>query len=155
MKKILPLIIFAFLLTSCSTAQNNSSNRTSTNPAKPSQQITATGLIEGSLSYPGSIVPIPMEVCAKNIITNKEYCTSESIKDEKYTYGYGYILEVPTGEYYVYVNKSKRGDYKAYYSEIVVCGLIKDCGTHDPIIVKVSENHKSTNIDPQDWYRPE
>lgn len=58
------------------------------------------GYIEGSLSYPSEIIP-NMYVCARNTETKYEYCTDQNILDSKYTYGKGYKLEVPAGNYQV------------------------------------------------------
>ena len=44
------------------------------------------GVIEGSLSYPSDFIP-PMRVCAEDINTKEQYCTTEHIKDSKYIYG--------------------------------------------------------------------
>jgi len=112
------------------------------------------GTIEGSLGYPGGSIPEDMMVCAENIITKKQYWTSTHIKDNKYTYGIGYKIEVPVGTYYVFATLPNWKDYRAYYSEFVTCGLKVECPSHDPIPVVVKAGETITNIDPQDWYKP-
>ena len=111
------------------------------------------GFIEGSLSYPGEIILPGMEVCAKNIETEELYCTDNHIEDAKYTYGKGYKLKVPAGDYYVYAKVPGREDYEAYYSEFIVCGLETTCLSHDPVKITVKEGKVAENIDPQDWYK--
>lgn len=111
------------------------------------------GTIEGSLSYPSDFIPPDMKVCAENIITKELHCIDEHIKDSKYTYGEGYKIEVPVGDYYVYATISRWVDYKAYYSEFVTCGLEVGCPSHDPIKVSVKIGQAIENIDPQDWYK--
>jgi len=115
---------------------------------------TQIGTIEGSLGYPSDFIPSDMKVCAKEILTEKEYCTNEHIEDDKYTYKVGYKLEVPHGSYYVFATTQLIQDYKAYYSEFVTCGLRADCPSHQQITVEVETGDVVTNIDPQDWYRP-
>jgi len=120
--------------------------------------LVAMGEIEGSLSYPSEVIP-NLEVCAESINTNEEFCTYEQIEERKFDYGFGYLIEVPEGEYYVYARQIEglgvdMEDYKAYYSEFVECGLDIECLSHDPIVVKVEAGEKVEDIDPQDWYAP-
>lgn len=110
------------------------------------------GFIEGSLSYPSNYIPKDMSVCAINLTTEKEYCTSEQIYDPKYTYTVGYKIEVPAGSYNVYATVPAQKDYKAYYSQYVNCGLKYNCTSHTPLEVKVEKDQTTSNIDPIDWY---
>lgn len=124
------------------------------------------GFIEGALGYPSEGIP-PLEICAENITTQQKFCTQKNIEDKKYTYGKGYKLEVPPGNYYVYATgEGSFGDpvtgkiinappYKAYYSEFVTCGFSVNCPSHQPIIVTVTSGQTTDNIDPQDWYKTE
>ncbi|KPJ55143.1 hypothetical protein AMJ47_01340 [Parcubacteria bacterium DG_72] len=116
---------------------------------KPQQ----VGSIEGSLGYPSELIPSEMEVCAKNIETKKLYCTGTHIEDSKYTYGKGYKIRVPIGDYYVYAKLPGQEDYEAYYSEFVTCGLKADCLSHDPVKVTVKAGEITENVDPYDWYK--
>ena len=116
------------------------------------------GTIEGSLNYPSEFIP-PLEVCADNIKTGEEFCTYEQIEDQKYMYGIGYKIEVPEGNYQVFArlyepedDAGDLKDYKAYYSEFVICGLEYDCPSHNPIVVKVDAGETVSEIDPHDWY---
>ena len=104
------------------------------------------------MGYPSDFIPLDMKICAENNKTREEYCTTEHIKDQKYIYEEGYKIEVPTGEYTVYASIPGRGDYKAYYSEFVVCGMSVECPSHKPIIVSIKKESVIANIDPMDWY---
>jgi len=68
-----------------------------------------TGYIEGSLSYPSDYIPSDMFVCAENVNSKQSYCTTKQIKDKKYTYGIGYLIEVPQGEYFVCSSVAHKG----------------------------------------------
>ncbi len=111
-----------------------------------------TGTIEGSMSFPGEGIPEYIEVCAENQSTKEVFCTSEHIQNPKYTYGIGYMLDVPAGTYLVYALDPNR-NYKAYYSEFVTCGLSVDCVSHEPILVEVKVGQTTSEVDPQDWYK--
>lgn len=49
--------------------------------------------------YPETLVQEGIYICAKDIFTNKSYCTSEIIKDFNFSGKRGYQLKVPNGEY--------------------------------------------------------
>jgi hypothetical protein len=117
----------------------------------PENPSTEPGIIEGSLGYPSEGIPQDIEVCAENVETQDAICTSEHIKDSKFTYGEGYSLEVPPGKYYVYAIRPN-SNYKAYYSEFVICGMKAECSSHSPIEVEVPGGNTISWVDPQDWY---
>jgi len=110
------------------------------------------GIIEGSLSYPSEFIPEDMKVCAVNIVSKKETCTTKHIKNSKYTNGTGYQIEVPAGTYNVYSSTAQMANYKAYYSEAVTCGLEAACTSHAPLSVKVTADKTTSKVDPADWY---
>ena len=114
--------------------------------------LPKNGTIEGSLSYPSEFIPEEMEVCAENQSTKEVHCTSKHIQNPKYTYGVGYMLEVPAGTYLVYASLPG-DDYQAHYSEFVTCGLSVDCPSHEPIPVEVEVGETVSNIDAVDWYK--
>jgi hypothetical protein len=116
-----------------------------------SETPSQTGFIKGSLSYPSEQIPPELVTCAQLIEGNNTICTNEQISSEEFTYGIGYELKVPPGNYYVYSNIPNQ-DYKAYYSEFVTCGLSIECQSHKPIIVTVVEGKTVSNVDPHDWY---
>ena len=113
-------------------------------------QTSSTGIIEGSLSYPSEVIP-ELIICAENIDNDQQHCTTEQIKDNKYTYGKGYKLEVPVGEYFVFAQR-EGNDRKAYYSEYVLCGIRADCPSHEPVVVMVDKGEIVFGVDPHDWY---
>src|SRR4030042_1235408 len=110
------------------------------------------GIIEGSMSFPGEGIPSYIQVCAENQTTKEVLCTSKHLQDSKYTYGFGYQLEVLAGQYYVYAFDPNK-DYKAYYSEFVTCGLSVDCPSHKIILVEVKAGETVSGVDPHDWYQ--
>ena len=110
-----------------------------------------TGTIEGSLSYPSEGIPEDLIVCAENTVTEQSFCTSQHLKNSKYTYGVGYKLEVVEGVYLVYA-KLPNEEQLAYYSEFVTCGLSVNCPSHKPIEVTVTGGETTTDVDPADWY---
>ncbi len=120
--------------------------------------VVTNGSIGGALGYPSEVIPEDIKVCALNIETTKETCTSEHIKDAKFSTGTGYLVSVTPGDYYVYAEHAgmtdNKGDvYKAYYSEFVTCGLNANCTSHEPIKVTVASGQNIEKIDPQDWYK--
>jgi hypothetical protein len=119
----------------------------------PRETVEAMGWIEGSLSYPSEQLPTDLQVCAKNTGTNNEICTAERITDSKYTYGFGYKLEVAPGIYQVYAVTQASGDpLKAYFTEFVSCGSTADCVDHTVIDVQVDGGETMEGVDPGDWY---
>jgi hypothetical protein len=132
----------------------------STNADKAYEDYTNYyGTIEGSFSYPSDFIP-KMMVCAKNEKTDEEFCSYEMKEDEKYMYGFGYSLEVPFGTYNIYAQlvdpesivSGFDKNYRAYYSEFVVCGMSIECESHKPIEIEIVGGEVMSNIDPQDWY---
>lgn len=116
---------------------------------KTNENKTGIGIIEGSLGYPSDSIPSKMKVCAENIKTKEKYCTDKHIKNNKYKYGEGYKIEAPVGNYYVFAFLPD-SDYKAYYSELTVCGTKFSCPSNDPILITVINGYITTNIDPAD-----
>jgi len=118
------------------------------------------GKIEGSLGYPSDMIPA-LGICAKEVGGSSEYCTYEVVEGDDYTYGLGYVIDVPPGDYNVYSYlldaESETGgaldDYKAYYSQFVTCGMDISCTSHKAIKVTVDINETVTRIDPIDWYK--
>lgn len=110
-----------------------------------------TGVIEGSIGYPSEVIPTDLTVCAEEVSLKKEYCTTDKIEDQKYTYRIGFMLDVPPGEYTVYARRPDN-PYRAYYNEFVTCGLSVACTSHQPIPVTVTAGLTTSGIDPQDWY---
>ncbi len=122
----------------------------SANTAEPVEELAT---ITGSLSFPSEFLPEHMTVCADNVSTAEEICTDEHLEDDSFLYGFGYLLNVPAGSYYVYAyDPDGDNSYKAYYSEFVTCGLSVDCTSHEAILVTVLSGETAENVDPGDWY---
>lgn len=89
--------------------------------------IDKYGTIEGSLlSYQGWGIPSDLKIYAINTETKDEYWMNNQIEDEKYRYGIGYKIDVPSGDYYVCNNdfscKTESGEY--YYKISIKAGEI-------------------------------
>lgn len=113
----------------------------------------ATGIIEGALGYPGEEIPGDMRVCAENLDTKQQYCTTTHITGKQYRYGLGYSLEVPAGRYHVFATTAGLKGHRAYYSEFVTCGLRAGCPSHAPIVVTVADGQTVFGVNPHDWYK--
>ena len=156
MPGILILSVLAIMMLNLGEKVANNNN--SSSPTSPvgteatATQTQETGIIEGSLSFPSEIIPANMMVCAETFDGKIIECTNKHLVDPKYTYGEGYTLEVPAEEYFVYAQTPELENYKAYYSEFVVCGLSVNCDSHEKIEVVVEAGKTTSNIDPQDWY---
>ncbi len=118
-----------------------------------------SGTITGNLGFP-SDGPLPkMKVCAEDTTSKKSYCTekvSEQKDETAQITRHTYALEVPPGKYLVYSQVPEHGtfkDYKAYYTQFVVCGIKAGCNDHAPVEVEVKENETKEKIDPMDWYK--
>jgi hypothetical protein len=105
--------------------------------------------ITGELSYPSDYIPEDMRVCAEDVALRKRNC------DARFTTRNGrrlYTLTMPPGSYLVYAETRDMPDYKAYYSEAVVCGLSVDCLSHEPIMLELRAGENRSKVHPQDWY---
>lgn len=118
------------------------------------------GTITGELSYPSDYIPPDIHVCAEDVATAENHCTGKHIAGPNDATLYE--LSVPAGDYRVYAKltdpESYAGygpDYRAYYSELVVCGLDAErCTSHTPVVVTVAAGERVEKIDPIDWYAP-
>lgn len=111
------------------------------------------GFIEGSISYPSEVIPDTLRICALNLTDTQEYCTDTRIQDQKYApTGVGFRLEVPAGKYHVYSYLSNQPEYRAYFSEFVLCGMSFECGSHAPIEINVYSGITTPDVRPHDWY---
>jgi len=114
--------------------------------------VEQKGYIEGSLGYPGEGIPDDLSVCAEDVYTLEETCTTEQIDSSRYTYGKGYKLEVAPGSYYVYAYRTSDPYTYGLYSEYVTCGMEYGCDSHEQEIVTVMAGETQSGIDPIDWY---
>ena len=124
-------------------------------PDAPARPVDTTipepkpATITGELGYPSDYIPEDMRVCAERVGTSDKKC------DARFSVQKGrriYTLTVPPGNYRVYAETRDWPDYKAYYTEAVVCGLSVDCPSHEPITLELLAGDTRTKVDPQDWY---
>jgi hypothetical protein len=108
-------------------------------------------LVSGALSYPSDHIPDDMEVCAEEVDSSRIQCGA-FISDRDN--GRVYELTLPPGRYRIYAQTAEMPDYRAYYSEAVVCGLSVHCTSHQPIIVELAAGQRRASIDPGDWFAP-
>lgn len=112
------------------------------------------GIIDGSITVPSEYIPPDLEICAIEIYTYDEYCTTEKIDDASYwPNGVGYQLEVPLGTYNVYAYDANNGMF-GWYSQFVLCDLdINICDDHTLLDVEIwYDGQHEYYIDPWDWY---
>jgi hypothetical protein len=132
------------------TETNNGSNE-NTNE----EVVVETGTIVGSLTYPSEAIPSDMEIHAVNLDTGKEYTTSEHLKGSQYQYGIGYRIEVPVGRYHVYGTLPEFAATKAYYNQVIVCGIKVECTDTTAIEVVVVANKDTADATVGDWWTVE
>jgi hypothetical protein len=129
------------------TETNNASNENA------NEEVTVeTGTIVGSLTYPAEAIPTDMEVHAVNLDTGKEYTTNEHLEGNAYQYGIGYRIEVPAGRYNVYGTLAAWPGTKAYYNQVIVCGIKVECTDTTKIEVIVEANKDTADATVGDWW---
>ena len=117
----------------------------------------ATARISGSLAYPSDYIPKDLQICAEDVGNNEITCTNKHVTTRRDT---SYTINVPPGRYRVFAQHTDRArsyppqqpmDYRAYYSEFVVCGYQASCPSHTPITVEATAG-KTAKAEPGDWY---
>ncbi len=129
-------------------------------PGTEGEAGVAFGQIEGELGYPSDFIPEDLKVCAERIDTNELVCTTQHLRMGGERNAWGYRLSVPAGAYHVFAtfppgSKNSTGfedGYRAYYSEMVVCGFDVSCPSHAPVAVTVQASETVPGISPSDWY---
>jgi len=117
-----------------------------------------TGTVTGQIMYPSDYIPADLNVCAENLGDGTVVCTAKHLKGKQHRTIYR--LDLPPGDYHVYAKLTDAAsygagygpDYRAYYSEFVICGLLASCPSHAPIRVRVQAGKTVGSIDPADWY---
>ncbi|MGL5830883.1 MAG: S-layer homology domain-containing protein [Candidatus Altimarinota bacterium] len=112
------------------------------------------GWLEGSLSYPSHQLPDDLTVCARNLDTDEQICTTDRLENAKYTYGFGYKMEVTPGTYEVFAfTEMVDGTLTGYYTEYARCGMTIACEQdHTVIMVEIGPGETVEFVDPADWY---
>ncbi len=122
-------------------------------PPAHAQGTSGKGTIQGQLGFPAEYIPSDMIICAQNIASKAQQCTTAKGRDN-------YRLSVPAGRYHVYATLPKgrkpasdlKSGYRAYYSQHVTCGHNVACPSHAPIPVTVKAGQTVRGINPTDWY---
>ena len=117
----------------------------------PTSSAPAVGIVEGSITYPGSAIPKELIVCATNLDSPEDTCTANRISDPRFTIALGYRLALPPGTYEVYAALPGRSDLRGYYTEYVRCGGRPPCEDHTRIQISLSGGQTITGVDPTDW----
>lgn len=114
----------------------------------------APATIEGELTYPGEALPEDLRICAVNLATRAQVCTSKQIRlKRKGRRTEGYRLALPAGDYQVYAVTHQTGtELRGYFTEFVPCGTQVGCPSHAIIPVSLAPGDKRTDVDPGDWY---
>lgn len=125
--------------------------------AAPDGEPAALGRIEGTTSYPSEYLP-SQRVCAEPVSGGEPVCADAPA-------GYAgeltppWSIELPAGEYFVWASLadpsevgSDFGDYRAYYTEFVRCGMEISCTDHSKIAVTVRSGESTGDVSPHDWY---
>ena len=113
------------------------------------------GRITGELRYPSCNKTAPgLEVCAEAVGSrDTTACTSdfEATEAGELTY----TLDVPAGRYLVFARTPivRGGQYRAYFSQAVRCGLEVGCDDHAPIEIGVRPGQTVSGVHPSDWLR--
>lgn len=121
---------------------------------QPAAASAQTGTIGGSLIYPAEGIPADLRVCAINLSSSVQTCTSQQLTGSQYSSGKGYAVTVTAGTYQVFaVAPSFDPNYRGYYSQFVTCGMSVECNDHAPINVTVTAGQTVDHIDVGDFYR--
>lgn len=125
--------------------------------APPDEAPAMGGRIEGSTSYPSEYIPEQI-VCAQPVAGGSEICIDVPGGDSVELTP-SWRLDVPAGDYYVSSRLkdpaemgSDFGDYRAFYTQYVLCGLEVSCTDHTKVVVTVPSGETVSDINPYDWY---
>lgn len=124
--------------------------------APPDEAPAMPGSIEGMTSYPSEYIPTQI-ICAEPVGGGAETCIQSPEGDEALIPSW--TLPVAPGQYYVSAHlkdpaemDSSFGDYRAYYTTYVQCGMEATCKDHSKIPVTVVSGEATRDIRPFDWY---
>jgi hypothetical protein len=125
--------------------------------APPDGAPAMYGRIEGTTTYPGEYIP-PQVVCAEPVSGGQGVCVDAPAGDNEQL-SPPWSIEVPPGEYYISARLedpselgSELGDYRAYYTQYVLCGMDISCTDHSKVSVTVTSDRTTSDITPYDWY---
>ncbi len=107
------------------------------------------GTIEGYIVYPSDHIP-DMTIVAEEVDTNEEYTTDIIIQDSKYATGFGFLIQVPPGNYHVYAIKPG-DDFKAYYDEYMQSNYELD--SHEKVLIGISDGQHVDDVVVGNWWK--
>lgn len=111
------------------------------------------GRITGELRFPSCNQTAPgLEVCAEPVDHDgAAACTTDFAPNAAGQLTYA--LELAPGAYRVYATTPmiENGEYRAYFTRAVQCGLDVSCRDHAPVAVDVASGRTVRGVHPADW----
>ena len=105
------------------------------------------GKITGKLTYPSDGIPADMVLCVKvtSLYAEPTFCSNDRasrLREAKIIFKLNYRrasyeISLPSGTYYLYAMTSEMPGVKAYYDELIKCGVKIECKSKQPSAVKV------------------
>ena len=121
-----------------------------------------SGKITGKLTYPGEGIPTNMILCVTvtSLYAEPTYCSNDSasrLRQAKITFklnyrAASYAISLPAASYFVYTMTSEMPGVKAYYDELIKCGIRVECTSKEPIVVKVKAGKTRSGITVGDFW---
>ncbi len=107
------------------------------------------GTIGGHIVYPSDHIP-DMTIVAEDVDTSEEYTTDIIIQDSKYATGFGFMIQVPPGNYHVYAIKPG-DDFKAYYDEYMQSNY--ELNSHEKVLLTISAGQHVDDVVVGNWWK--
>lgn len=106
-----------------------------------------TGKITGKLTYPGEYIPTDLILCVTytSLYAEPTVCSNDQasrLREAGITFKIdrrraSYKISLPAGTYYLYAVTSEMPGVKAYYDDLIKCGVNISCLSKRPIAVMV------------------
>ncbi len=120
------------------------------------------GKITGKLTYPSDGIPTDMVLCVTvtSLYAEPTYCSNEGaarLRQAKIAFklnyrAASYMISLPRGSYYVYAMTGEMPGVKAYYDELIKCGIRVECTSKEPIVIKVTAGKTRSGITVGDFW---
>lgn len=120
------------------------------------------GKITGKLTYPSDGIPTDMVLCVTvtSLYAEPTYCSNDGaarLRQAKIAFklnyrAASYTISLPAGSYYVYAMTSEMPGVKAYYDELIKCGIRVECKSKEPILIKVKAGKTRSGITVGDFW---
>jgi len=121
-----------------------------------------SGKITGKLTYPGEGIPADMVLCVTvtSLYAEPTYCSTDSasrLRQAKITFKLNhraatYVINLPAASYFVYATTNEMPGVKAYYDELIKCGIRVECKSKEPILIKVKAGKTRSGITVGDFW---